>query len=113
LAATTRHCAAVTKDAVKAWSDAMGEAFLDPFGVGAHAGTITTLGTQGRVAARVAQQTPANIPILTAGTQSRCDAVLDKHYPQGLMGQLRMRLRLGNALLGKRDGMRGLQGSMV
>ena len=56
---------------VKPWSDVIGEAFLDPFGVGAYQGTVTTLGTQGRVASRITQQMPANMPIMTAGTMER------------------------------------------
>jgi hypothetical protein len=57
-------------EGVRAWSDAIGEAFLDPFAVGAHSSSVTTLGTRGRVHERVAQQAPS-IPFLTAGTQDR------------------------------------------
>uniref|UniRef100_A0A383VT98 Uncharacterized protein n=1 Tax=Tetradesmus obliquus TaxID=3088 RepID=A0A383VT98_TETOB len=55
---------------VRAWSDAIGEAFLDPFAVGAVRSSVTTLGTRGRVHERVSQQAPS-IPFLTAGTQGR------------------------------------------
>jgi hypothetical protein len=57
-------------EGVRAWSDAIGEAFLDPFAVGAHSSSVTTLGTRGRVHERVVQQAPS-IPFLTAGTQDR------------------------------------------
>ncbi|WIA35178.1 hypothetical protein OEZ86_003644 [Tetradesmus obliquus] len=55
---------------VRAWSDAIGEAFLDPFAVGAARSSVTTLGTRGRMHERVSQQAPS-IPFLTAGTQDR------------------------------------------
>jgi hypothetical protein len=58
-------------EGVRAWSDAIGEAFLDPFAVGAHSSSVTTLGTRGRVHERVVQEAPS-IPFLTAGTQDRC-----------------------------------------
>ncbi|KAF8060477.1 OHP1 [Scenedesmus sp. PABB004] len=57
------------REDVRAWSDAIGEAFLEPFGVGDHASSVTTLGTRGRVHERVAAEVP--VPLLTAGTQER------------------------------------------
>jgi len=58
-------------ETMTAWSDAIGDAFLHPFGLGTHQGTVTTLGTKGEVAFKIAQQMPANMPIMTAGTKDR------------------------------------------
>ncbi|GBF94754.1 hypothetical protein Rsub_07637 [Raphidocelis subcapitata] len=60
--------------AVGAWSDSVGEAFLDPFGVGGHKSPPTALGTAGGVAEAVARANPG-IPFVVA-----C-ATPDKPFP--------------------------------
>ena len=50
---------------VGAWSDTVGEAFLDPHGVGAQSSSVTALGTRGNVHLAAAATFPG-VPFMTA-----------------------------------------------
>jgi hypothetical protein len=53
---------------VRGWSDAVSEAFLEPYGVGLQSSSVTALGTRGRVHERIMKTYPGLI--LTTATAS-------------------------------------------
>ena len=60
------------KQKLRAWSNAIGKAFLDPFGVGQHATITTSAGTKGNVLRNIQDQLPGVTVLTACNAADRC-----------------------------------------